>query len=314
MEKLVKDLNALCDRYSFHTGWYLKDLRSEKEANRLGGVVVPSASVRKIAILMAAMKASHEGRLSLGQRVPIEARYQNNDSGCFQHLTADFSISLRDALVMMIIVSDNTCTGAVADLLGLEYINSFSRSMGMKGTTHRHGFPPLPVPKDHPVEYTNATTPNDVGLLLDLMLKGSEDAASAKRLGCTSDLCRLALDILSWQKLKTRLPSLLPPGTKVAHKTGTGVRNHNDAGIVYLGEEPLFILSAFTEHVPPELEDGTPGHAAAARLIGEMSRLAFDTLSGRKPMAASGRVKGKQGVLPNRSRDGGYAVRGSGAA
>jgi beta-lactamase class A len=286
MEKVEKGLNSLCDRYSFHTGWYLKDLRRGKEANRLGDMVVPSASVRKIAILMSAMRAVHEGRLSLGQRLPIEARYQNNDSGCFQHMTADFSVSLRDALVMMIIVSDNTCTGAVADLLRLDYINSFSRSIGMKGTTHRHGFPPLPVPKDHPVEYTNATTPNDVGLLLDLMLKGSKEGASAKKLGCTTELCRLALDILSWQKLNTRLPSLLPVGTKVAHKTGTGVRNHNDAGIVYLGEEPLFILSAFTEHVPSELEDGTPGHAAAARLIGEMSRLAFDTLSGRKTIIA----------------------------
>jgi beta-lactamase class A len=202
-------------------------------------------------------------------------------------LTADFSVSLRDALVMMIIVSDNTCTGAVADLLGLDYINSFSRSIGMKGTTHRHRFPPLPVPKDHPVEYTNATTPNDVGLLLDLMLNGSRDATAAKKLGCTRELCGLALDILSWQKLKTRLPSLLPVGTKVAHKTGTGVRNHNDAGIVYLGEESLFILSAFTEHVPSELEDGTPGHAAAARLIGEMSRLAFDTMAGRKSIVAA---------------------------
>jgi beta-lactamase class A len=82
MEKLVKSFNALCDQYTFHTGWYLKDLRSGKEADRLGDVVVPSASVRKIAILMAAMKAAHEGRLSLGQRVPVEARYQNNDSSC----------------------------------------------------------------------------------------------------------------------------------------------------------------------------------------------------------------------------------------
>jgi beta-lactamase class A len=82
MEKPIRDLNALCDGYSFHTGWYLKDLRSGPEANRLGDVVVPSASVRKIAILMAAMKAVHEGRLSLSQRVPIQSRYQNNDSTC----------------------------------------------------------------------------------------------------------------------------------------------------------------------------------------------------------------------------------------
>jgi len=82
MEKLVRELTALCDRYRFHTGWFLKDLRSGEEGNRSGDVVVPSASVRKIAILMSAMKAVHEGQLSLSQRVPIEAKYQNNDSSC----------------------------------------------------------------------------------------------------------------------------------------------------------------------------------------------------------------------------------------
>ena len=77
------------------------------------------------------------------------------------------------------------------------------------------------------------TTPNDQGLLLEAMLLGAEDKAAAARLGVTPELCRLGLDILSWQKLKTRLPSQLPLGTKVAHKTGTGSRGYMDAGIVY---------------------------------------------------------------------------------
>ena len=77
-------------------------------ADRHGHVVVPSASTRKIAIMMTALKAVHEGRLTLDQPVTIQAKYQNNDSGCFQHLRPGFTIQLFDALVMMIIVSDNT--------------------------------------------------------------------------------------------------------------------------------------------------------------------------------------------------------------
>ena len=74
----------------------------------------------------------------------------------------------------------------------------------------------------------------DQGLLLGLILKGTTDPATARRLGVTPDLCRLGLDILSWQKLKTRLPSQLPLGTRVAHKTGTGARGTtNDVGIFW---------------------------------------------------------------------------------
>jgi beta-lactamase class A len=110
------------------------------------------------------------------------------------------------------------------------------------------------------------------------MLQGAADPAAAERLGVTPDLCRLALDILAWQKLKTRLPSLLPQGTRVAHKTGTGARGYMDAGIVYRGAEPRFILAAYTDHVPEALADGTPGFAAAYQVIGRLARLAWDAL------------------------------------
>lgn len=278
MDDLVARLNGLCDELPFQTGWYLKDLRTGAEVDRDGDVVVPSASTRKVAILMTALKAVHEGSLRLDQPITMQERYQHNNSGCFQHLTPGFAITLRDTLVMMIIVSDNTCTGTVADLVGLDAINAFSRSIGMKGTTHRHGMPPNDLPKDHPVDFTNATTPHDVGLLLDLILMGTHDEAAAKKLGSTPELCQLGLDILSWQKLNTRMPALLPKGTTVAHKTGTGARNYNDAGIVFRGAEPRFILTCYTEHVPDELPNGLPGFAAAAQLIAQLTRECWDAL------------------------------------
>ncbi|HEX5506417.1 MAG TPA: serine hydrolase [Thermomicrobiales bacterium] len=278
MEHLTSRLDGLCDEQPFTTGWYLRDLRSGREADRGGHVVVPSASTRKVAILAAALQAVHAGRLALDQPVTIQERYQHNNSGCFQHLLPGFTITFRDALVMMIIVSDNTCTGTVADLVGLDAVNALCRAIGMRGTTHRHGIPPADLPRDHPVDYTNATTPADVGLLLGLLLRGADDAATADRLGGTPELCRLALDILSWQKLNSRLPALLPVGTKVAHKTGTGARNYNDAGIVYQGDRPLFILTVYTDGVPGALPDGTPGPAAAGLLIARLGRACWDAL------------------------------------
>jgi len=277
MDDLVRRLNELCDAVPFPTSWALEDLAAGARADRLGDTPVPSASTRKISIMMAALAVVHAGKLALDQRVTIEARYQDNDSGTFQHLTPGFWITLRDALVMMIIVSDNTCTGTVVDLVGLDTIQRYCESIGMTGTTHRFGIPPR-VGRDHTLEQVTTTTPNDQRLLLGLILRGSDDAAAAARLGCTPQLCRLGLDILSWQKLKTRLPSLLPLGTKVAHKTGTGARGYMDAGIIFRDGRPLCILTAYTEHVPEALADGTPGFAAAAQLIGRMARLCYDRL------------------------------------
>ena len=277
MQDLVKQMIALCDALPFQTSWYLKDMTTGATANRLGDQPVPSASTRKISIMMTALAAVHAGKLSLDQKVTIEAKYQDNDSGTFQHLTPGFWITFRDALVMMIIVSDNTCTGTVVDLVGLDTIQRWCETVGMIGTIHRFGIPPK-LGREHTLAQVTTTTPNDQGLLLELILNGTTDAAVARKLGSTPELCRLGLDILSWQKLKTRLPSQLPLGTKVAHKTGTGARGFMDAGIIFKGDRPLCVLTAYTEHVPDALPDGTPGFAAAYQLIGRLARLAYDTL------------------------------------
>ena len=119
-----------------------------------------------------------------------------------------------------------------------------------------------------------------LGILLDLILQGSQAANAASRLECTPDLCRLTLDILSWQKLSWRLPALLPKGTMVAHKTGTAQdwRNNNDAGIIFQGEEPLIILTVYTENVPLEMPDGLPGFTIAVNHIARLCRTCWDEL------------------------------------
>lgn len=278
VDTLVHQLNALCDEQPFHTGWYLKDARTGTEADRSGDLIGPSASTRKIAVLMAALRAVNAGRLSLDQPVEIQERYQHNNSGVFQHLTAGTMLPLRDALAMMIIVSDNTCTGMIVDMLGLDTVNDFSQSADMTSTTHRENIPSGSLSWDHPVEATNATTPNDVGRLLDQILRGSQDEEVARRLGCSAELCRYAIQIMTWQQITNRLPLLMPPPPTaiVAHKTGRGVRNFSDAGIIFRGDEPLYILTVYTDRVPVELPDGRAGRGAAHLLIAQLCRACWD--------------------------------------
>jgi beta-lactamase class A len=192
-----------------------------------------------------------------------------NDSGVLQHMTPGITLTLRDVLMLMIIVSDNACTATTCDLVTLDRVNEFCASLGMRGTAHRQKMGGT----------DNVTTPRDVGRLLEAIVRGADDGTAAESLGCTSELCRLAIDILRRQKLNTRMPSLLPEGTRVAHKTGTGKGVFNDAGVVFRGETPRFLLAAYTNGVPRELPDGTPGFASAARLIGQLTRACYDALS-----------------------------------
>jgi beta-lactamase class A len=280
MQGLIDKLNAICDEQPYTTGWYLKDLQTGATAERNGDVVFPSASTRKISIMMAALAAVHAGTLSLDDPFEIEKKYQDNNSGTFQFLTPGFTITFRDALVMMIIVSDNTCTGKVVDILGLDAVNAYTRRIGMVGSTHRFNIPP-DFGRDHTLEQANTTTPSDVGRLLELILQGTTDEAVAARLGVTTDLCKLGMDILLWQRMSSRLPNLLPTEARVAHKTGTGVagRNNNDAGIVFQGETPLYVLSVYTENLPVNMPDGTSGYHWAGHQIARMAKLCYDVLA-----------------------------------
>lgn len=278
-DALQQRMTALCEAEPFVTTWSLQDLRpGGRAADLKGDLVVPSASVRKTAIMMTALAQVHAGTLALDQPVVISERYIVNTSGPFRNFTPGFTITLRDALIMMIVVSDNAATGEVAERVGLEAVQALCDRLEMRGTAHRHLVPPKLAP-DHGVDETNATTANDQTLLLEAIVRGAQDAGAAAILGSTPELCQLGLDILSWQELTNRLPWLLPYGVKVSHKTGRGARNWNDAGVVHdRDNQPLFALSVFTDQVPQVLPDGRAGRGAASLLIARLCREAWDAL------------------------------------
>lgn len=287
-ERLVTRLNARCDAHPFHVGWYLRDLRTGLHANRHGDVIVPAASTRKVAVLMAAMRAVHQGALDLDAPVTVDERWLVSDSGVFQYFRPGFTITVRDVLLMMIIVSDNACTGMICERIGLDAVNAFSRDAGMVNTAHREAIPQYTimsrvadgsaVMSDLPGT-VNETTPADMGRLLEAILRCEADGQFAATMGVTPDLATLALEMLSRQRLRARLPFLLPGSTRVAHKTGTSGTTYSDVGIVYRDGAPRFVLAAYTFQVPAVLPDGRAAPGATSLLIGGLARDCWDALN-----------------------------------
>ena len=279
INELNKTLNDICDSQLFNVKWYFKDLKTGESLDRNGDEIGPSASTRKISILMAAMKAIHEGKINLLDEIIPEEKYFGTNSGCFQHFLPGFKVKFQDLLTMMIIVSDNVSTGTVTEMLTLDYINDFCKNIGMNGTNHRVGFP-TGADLTSDLNKVNSTTPNDVGLLLEIIHRSTSDQGAASELGSTMDLCNIAMEILLSQKLNNRLPlKLASPSAagpkdndvKVAHKTGSYQTDYSDSGIIYPSNHPGVVLCTYTDDVPQYLSDGDAGVYAANNAMGSLA-------------------------------------------
>jgi hypothetical protein len=95
-------------------------------------------------------------------------------------------------------------------------------------------------------------------LLLETIARGEAVSREA-----SADMIHL----LARQRVNDRIPSLLPAGTIVAHKTGNLPGVVNDVGIVYGGEE-IFVVAV--------LVDGTRNDGEAARITAELAAIAYE--------------------------------------
>jgi beta-lactamase class A len=227
-------------------------------------------------------------KASLDQRLRMREEDKSPGSGVLKELQTGVELTVKDLATLMAIISDNTATDILTDLLGIEAINSTMSRLGYgktrvvmncKGILFdlvgidartasqeqlQKGWEFLKQGKINlraralSTKDNNASTPHE-------MMRLFEDLLTHRILDDAS--CEGILDILKRQQLRTRIPLLLPETTVIAHKTGTlrGIRN--DSGIVYLPKSQL-IISAFTKRVRNPLETD--------RAIGEISKTAYE--------------------------------------
>ncbi|WP_421995977.1 serine hydrolase [Roseococcus sp.] len=244
-------------------------------------VVQPSASTRKVGIMMNALGAARAGRIDLSKKLTITAGLQEGiNSGTYQHMSPGTEYSLRDAIVNMIITSDNVSTQLVLTELGVDHVTAWAKGLGMTGTQLRGLVPNPTLPWDHAAEEVATTCPADQALLLRRIVAGLTDAAEAKALGVTPEDCATGLEIMSWQRLRGMIPFLLPHGTRIDNKTGRSQRGRSDVGVVWKDGKPLFVIAAYADWVPDTLPDGLPGQSGAYLSIAKLARAAWEELGG----------------------------------
>lgn len=273
-------LQALSENRGFDIYWHVRSAAGGEELTRGGDAVLPSASVRKTSVMMAALHAAAEGRLDLDQPVVIAKEAQPGIlSGVCQYMTPGLTFPMRDAILQMIITSDNICTYEVMKGLEISEFTDYCRRIGMANTTHRTRLPPLGLSPEHALDHVTTTTARDQVLLLQLIYAGAKgDADAIARLGVDAEHCAMALRFLTWQRFRSMIPGHLPTMAEVANKTGWGERGWMDSAIVFKDSAPLYIMSITTDRVPRVMPNGLPGRVASTAAIAELSRACWDAL------------------------------------
>jgi beta-lactamase class A len=165
-------------------------------------VVQPSASTRKVGIMIHALGAARAGRIDLSKKLTITADLQDGiNSGTYQYMSPGTEYSLRDAIVNMIITSDNVSTQLVlTEVGGADDVTAWANGIGMMSTQLKGLVPNPALPWDHAPNEVAVTCPADQALLLRRIVKGAADEAEAKALGVTPEDCAKGLEIMSWQQ------------------------------------------------------------------------------------------------------------------
>ena len=91
----------------------------------------PALSAIKLGIMAELFFQVAAGALALTDRVVVKQSDLRGGTGVFREFDTPFEITVKDVCMMMIVVSDNTCTWLLSDMLGKDRINGRMRSLGM---------------------------------------------------------------------------------------------------------------------------------------------------------------------------------------
>lgn len=230
----------------------------------------PTASVIKLPILAHTVLLAREGALSLEETVTLTDADKTPGSGILTQLSAGLKITLRDACMLMIALSDNTATNLILDRIGIEGVNARMRELGLSQTKlfRKVYCSDPPVSAENRRYGLGVTTPREILRLLTLIYEG--------RVG-DPDSCALIRYFLGAQQYRDGIPRLLPSDYLFQGKSGAVDRVRNDIGYVIVPGGPTIALAIFCKNLRTVLwTEDNPALLTIARISREIVRCAVE--------------------------------------
>ena len=227
--KVERRLREIVDRSRGAMGLAVLDLTSGMRMGVNDHLVFPQASAIKIPVLMEVCKQAIEGKFSLGDLRKIEAGDKTGGSGVLFELgDGTVQMSIHDLCVLMIMVSDNTATNMLIDLVGMERVNGTLDSLGLTKTRLQRRMLDTGASLRG---QENLSTPVEALRIMEMLYKGEF---------INREACDEILSILKKGK-STELGSGLPEGLVVASKPGRIAGVTTEWAIVLLKDRPYCV-------------------------------------------------------------------------
>ncbi len=248
------------------------DLRDGRSLLRNEHEVFHAASTMKVPVMLAVFEAITRGKLRLDQPVRVRNEFtsiydgspyaldakEDSDQEVYGWVGKD--VPLEDLVRHMIVRSSNLATNNVMEFVGANEVMALMKRIGaneikvLRGVEDQKAF-------DHGMN--NTTTAYDLMLIFRALgeQKVISPAASQKM-----------VEILSGQEFNNGIPAGLPPGTRVAHKTGSITKIAHDAALVFAPDGSSYVLVILTRGFAQESD--------AEKVMAEISRAVWNARSG----------------------------------
>lgn len=281
IERLKTQIERVLRGLDGHVGVAVKHLESGESLAVNGDMLFPLASTFKVPILVELLYQVQEGRFSLDDEIIVEKSDQHLGSGMISKLAAPgIKLSVLNMAHFMMMISDNSATDILLGKVGAANVNARLKSLGIERMSVDR--PCQKMITDFLALRSPAKTPEEIKAAIVKFGENPEDSATplamnallekiAKKEILTPDRCDLVLAIM--RKCETgekRIKGELPPGTSIAHKTGTIAGTVNDCGILFLpggaGHVVLTVLS----------KDFTVDTADVEAILAKIARFVYD--------------------------------------
>ncbi len=280
-------------------GFGFLDLKSGESFFLNEHKAMPAASVFKVFLLAELMRRVDIGEISLTDRIALKESLKSPGSGVMRELDEGASLTVKDYATMMMIISDNTATDVLFDLVGREgIIENILEPYGFTQTKcdwncKKLIMEYLQIPEGSTIQYVKerraqGKEPNFRNTPHYLCQTEQNDQTSMADIVKTFDLIykrqlvsksasEKMLDIMLKCQTNTRIPKLLPIGVEVAHKTGTMGKVANDVGIVYTSKGDYVLALFYNGNTASEQEfEANEGGAMSTELLAKISKDVYD--------------------------------------
>ena len=232
-DKLAADLLSRIQKSGAEVGVAFRTFDGKMEWLWRADDVFHAASTMKIPVMIELFRQRQQGKLKLDDPLPIKNEFHSLvDASIFKLDPADDSESdlykaegqtrtLNQLCELMITISSNFATNLLVEKLGVENIRATVHELHADGMNVLRG---VEDNKAYEKGLNTTTTARGLLVLLEAIAQGQ---------AVNPESSRQMVEILARQKFNEAIPAGLPPGTRIAHKTGELTKLHHDAAIVY---------------------------------------------------------------------------------